>query len=488
MLTTSDFLDRIDSLIPQFPAIEARYRAGDPTIKFTLTAIATMLAMQSAEQEVSFAEPFEKTRDATVLADASLRGILPMASPAVVSVLVENGGPTAHTLESGRLIYDAVGRPYTVIVPAYVPAGGSASCSARQEQVVTTTHTVSGTSAFYQVEVPELDDDSSISSVSVLVDGDLQEYRARFVNTGIGDAVYSLEVDANRTLYVRFGMSEVVGIQPVEGSVVTIQTGYSFGVVQPAVDSPFTIGYLLYAEDAYLKLSMQELSKVGVDRLSISELRELAKYPTAYDKNAVYLGEFDFLVRRHMSPQFLSVWNETAEEAARGANIINHNCLFVAAYFGSESLLTGASAPDQIANDSLTDDQKTIADLITAADDSYRIRFFTPVIQTIPITVTAMVPTSYVASVVRAQIIELLIDQYGKGSERSKRGRMRPSNRAVFSLLQSGIAALSVDGADFTVSVPAFSESVRPELWRYVDEGSLTVTVSTRNTAREVWG
>jgi hypothetical protein len=45
----------------------------------------------------------------------------------------------------------------------------------------------------------------------------------------------------------------------------------------------------------------------------------------------LYLGEFDFLVRRNYTTlKFLSVWNETMEEDARGANVANINTLFVA--------------------------------------------------------------------------------------------------------------------------------------------------------------
>jgi hypothetical protein len=63
---------------------------------------------------------------------------------------------------------------------------------------------------------------------------------------------------------------------------------------------------------------MDALLIAGQNPMPMSVLRDLARYPSVYDNNAVFLGEFDFLVRRNFPTlQFLSVWNESAEEQAR---------------------------------------------------------------------------------------------------------------------------------------------------------------------------
>ena len=76
MLTKADFQRAIRDSISSYPAIAPLYQSGDPRVLQHLDAMATMLAMFSAQLETAMSEPFEKTRDATVLADAAMRGIV----------------------------------------------------------------------------------------------------------------------------------------------------------------------------------------------------------------------------------------------------------------------------------------------------------------------------------------------------------------------------------------------------------------------------
>jgi hypothetical protein len=76
MYTKADFLKAIDNTIANYPAVAPFYYARDPRILQKLEAMATMLSMTSAQIEVAMAEPFEKSRDATILADAAMRGII----------------------------------------------------------------------------------------------------------------------------------------------------------------------------------------------------------------------------------------------------------------------------------------------------------------------------------------------------------------------------------------------------------------------------
>lgn len=76
MLTKADFQKAIRDSINTYPNVAPLFQAGDPRIMQHLDAMATMLSMLSAQVETAQAEPFEKARDSTVLADAAMRGIV----------------------------------------------------------------------------------------------------------------------------------------------------------------------------------------------------------------------------------------------------------------------------------------------------------------------------------------------------------------------------------------------------------------------------
>ncbi|GAB4059079.1 hypothetical protein [Uliginosibacterium sediminicola] len=492
MKTKDDFLGSIEDLIDNYPTIAALYYAEDPRIKQHLSAIAAMLAMYSAQVESAQLEPFEKVRDATVLADAAMRGIVRKSTAVVVQLGVVNKGPSAFTLEAGRIIIDSSGREYIVEASVTAPAGGSASARARQERLVSVSHTVSGSAPFYAIEISPSDEQESLCSISVSDDDGEYEYRYRYVNTAVAERVYHVEADDRQRVYVRFGAERLVGTQPPDGAVITLQIGYSFGNVSPTHASPFSFADVASAADASIEMTMDQVITSGSDPLSMSVLRDLARYPSVYDDNAVYMGEFDFTVRRAFagSLQFLSVWNEAAEETARGPNVDNVNAIFVAALSntGGESVLSGAAAPVLIDNAALTETQQAIKAHIKRADDSYRVHFVTPVRSEIGMTVTATVPTSFIASTVRAQIVDALLEKYGPSSRAAQRGYNRPRYREVYALLQSKVPALSSGNADWKLSIDESQDvSVRPELWRYLSETSLTVTVTSEAGVTPGW-
>jgi hypothetical protein len=497
MLTKADFQQAIADRIDEYPAIAPLYHAGDPRIRQHLEAMAAMLALFSAQLEVAQAEPFSKTRDATVLADAAMRGIVRKGSPARVRVLVTNGGDEDFTVDSARTLYDSAGRPYRAETAAIVPAGGEATFEAVQIRTVRTVHTVSGSVPFYAIPVPSSDDGSYLCSIAVSdIEGDL-EWRNRYLNTEPDERVFTVEADDRQQVYVRFGEYAIVGVQPQDGDEIALTVGYTFGAVSPDYGSPFAFEYLASPQEAAIEMKMDALIAAGKEPISMTTLRDLARYPSVYDDNAVFLGEFAFLVRSHFYDlQFLSVWNETEEEQARGPNLDNINALFVACLSaeGGEAVLTeddpsAPVAPVKIAEDDLTATQRAIRDVILAADNSYRVYFFTPVISKIAITINARIATSYVAGDVRNKISEVILREFGRASAASRRGRNRPLYKRVYELLRQEIAALENGDSDLTVTIAdSPSASLRPEMWRYVDAGSLTVGVETVNIVTPAWG
>lgn len=497
MLTKADFLNHAFASIDEYPALAALYRAGDPRITQHLGAMATMLAMFSAQVEVAVSEPFDKARDATILADAAMRGIVQQATPLRVRATVSNSGTSAFVVESGRTIIDSSGRPYVVQNSAAVAAGGVATFEALQVESSVITHTVSGTVPFYAIEIPSAEDGSFLSGLVISdADGELT-YRERYVNTLPGERVFHVEVDDRQRVYVRLGYSGVVGVQPENGDVITIVVSRSFGDVAVESGTPFSFEYVSNPNESYVEMTMDSTLIAGSAPISTDVLRELAKYPSVYDENAVFLGEFDFLVRRKFPTlRFLSVWNESAEERARGASVDHINVLFVACLssVGTEPVLHEIDAgnpvaPAQIDAAELTETQLAIKQAILAADDSYRVKFYTPVRSEIAMTINARVSTSYVASDVRQKIIDAILREFGEGAAASRRGRNRPLYRRIYDLLRSSIPALSGGEADLAVSVDELaSVELRPEMWRYVSPASLIVTVETANIVIPSWG
>lgn len=495
MLTKADFQRAIADSVSAYPAIAPLYQAGDPRITQHLDAMATMMAMLSAQLEVAMMEPFQKTRTATVLADAAMRGIVPKASPARVRVLATNKGASAFAVESGRVVTDSAGLPYVVETSALVPPGGSATFEVRQQRSVTVAHQVANTTPFYAIEIPAADDGAHLSGVAVSDGSGEYAYRDRYVNVFDGERVFHIESDDAQRVFVRMGARGIVGVQPMDGDQITLNVSYCMGNVAPKAGSPFAFDYVTGPAGALVELSMDAMVEPGRDPIGLSTLRDLARYPSVYDHNAVFLGEFDFLVRRNFPAlRFLSVWNESAEEQARGPDIGNINTLFVACQSsdGSEVVLdqtTAPVAPVPIADDALTGTQIGIRRAILAADDSYRVAFYTPVRAKIAMTISARVATSYVASEVRAKIVEALLAEFGVEAATSRRGRSRALYQTVYALLKAKVPALSVGSADLMVSIedpPALL--VRPEMWRFVSADSLSVEVENANVITPSWG
>lgn len=494
MLTREEFVQKaIEISTAKYPAVAALVKASDPRILQQIEAMATMLAMYSSQLEVAQSEPFEKTRDSTVLADAAMRGIVPKSTPAYVNILATNSSTSTISIEQGRSIMDVSGRLHRSEISVDIGAGEAALITASQLYSKEEVHTVSNGRPFYEIQVATADDDSYLCGLSVIDSSGSYEYRERYVNTLDGERVYHIETDERRRVYVRFGQDGVVGTQPVDGTEITITSYYSMGDIEYKSGSPMVFESMLDPSEAYLDMKLSEVMSSGQNPPTIQTLRELAKYPSIYNHNAVFLGEFDFLVRRNFpSLQFLSVWNEAIEESIRGVSFDNINALFVAVLSddGSESVLTQASgeivAPQKIT--ALTQSQLQIKAKILAADDSYRIVFYTPVRSEINVQIQAVIASSYDETTVNAQITKVILDNFGASAQQSKRGHASPLYQQIYQLLKANVPALSVGRADLKVYIDETDSTLKPELWRYISAASLTVSVMAGNVVTPYWG
>jgi hypothetical protein len=210
----------------------------------------------------------------------------------------------------------------------------------------------------------------------------------------------------------------------------------------------------------------------GADPLDIDTLREYAKYPSTYDSSAVYLGNFDFLIRRTLFPlRFLSVWNEQVEEAVRGASVANINKLFIAV------LMDGVDT---------TWLQTEIRRIIKLADDSYSVNFVNAVTTELPVTINAQVSVVHDVGDVEAKIRAVVYDLYGKDSQAAAKGMMQMNNKKLSDSLKTNVVALQDDGSDLQVSLAALPVTL-PEQYRYVSEASLTVNVTQATYNDGMW-
>lgn len=496
MLTAKDFYDRsVNGLVSQFPTLDLRLLASDPQLIRNIWAVAHQLAMYSSDSEVALAEPFVKSRPATILADAAMRGIVPKSTPMRARIALENGSAVAVTIDYGRLLTDVQGRPWTVVTAVTAQAGETAYFEAEQREITEISHKVTESRPLYAIAVPPADDGSVLCALSVSdADGEYQ-WRDRYIGAWPGDRVFHVESDERGTVYVRFGIAGQAGTQPAPDSTITLGVARSFGNVVMDAGSPFSLEGIASMAEAQIKLTADSTVTPGQDPISVDVLADLARYPAIYTKSdAVFLANFDFMLRQSFydSAAFLSVWNEAGEERWRGPNIENINCLFVACTgkTGAEQVLTQQSGATVLPTEitTLTPLQEAIKAAILRADDSYRVRFFTPVRAPLGLHVWCKISTSYVRSDVEARIREVVLTNFGEQAAASRRGRGKPLHVQVYDVLRENVPALQGGGrTDLTVNIPAYNDADRPELWRFVHADLLTVDVQVANILTPGW-
>lgn len=492
MQTKADYQKLIADSIAKYPVITPLYLAEDPRIMQHLDAIASVLANFSQQIEVSLSEPFEKARDSTILADAAMRGIISKATPARARIRIFNDNEQSFQVVNQRTILDSNGYEWRVETPLTIPSMSEEFIEVVQITTEIITHDVTGTYPFYAIQVPENSSGYFLANIALSDSHGEFEYRERFVNTFPEERVFHVETDDRKLMWVRMGYQNVVGVQPRDGDSLILTLGFTAGDIKPKAASPMSFDYLLSPYDNFVKISFDSLITAGNNPPDISTLRDLCRYPSVYDHSAVYLGEFDFLIRRTFPTlRFLSVWNETIEEVVRGASLDNINTLFVAALSQSnDEIVLGEGETGRILNEyELTGIQKAIRAKILEADNSYRVRFFTPVRAKIQTEIDAYVSTSYSNISVKNQIIAALLDTFGENATNSRRGRNQPLYKQVYDLLKLKIPAISSESrSDAKVYINDVTPVYHPEYWAYMTTDSLIVNVENINVTNPAWG
>lgn len=457
-ITKDQFIQDAVNEIANYPTIARRFQIGDPLITQGMASIAAMLADLSSQVEVTTGEVYLKARDATVKADASVKGVLPFGTPCIANIQVLNKGSTRLSILTGRVLRDQSGRMWRVATGAQLEPLATGTIVARQVELRTVAHTVTQNQPFYMIELAE-PTVGYIAEVSVTG----WDYKPEFCNVLSGDLSYHIQVDEQQTISLVFGVTGLAGTQPATGSTIELTLYDTEGEITQKVGLEFYFEYSDPTENALMTLS--EVVQAGEAPMSVTTMREVCSYPGIYSENAVYLSNFDFLVRKKLGDvSFLSVWNELKEESVRGPSLDHINKLFVSV------LKDGANA--QVL-------QADITKIVQTADNSLRLKFVATVEKTVPLQITLYVPSTYDAAEIRQAVMALVLAKYGRQSAWAKRGEAKILKKDLYDLFRTNVPALTQRIADISIDSIGDDTADLPEHFRYVTAESLTVITET---------
>ena len=232
MLTQRDFEQKLLAEIND-AEIVARYEVGDPLVVQQIRANAAYLALLAREIDVASLEPFIKTRERSIVADATNKGILPIATPCQYTLEIKNNGASTVSLSAGRIIEDnAGGRPWRLLASATVNAGQTVEVIAEQSETRVVQYTVPiPTESFHKAEIT-LSPDMFLAGITVKDDLDNVYTRyPRWMNVAKEDYAVNLTTDSFRRLFVEFGDSDRAGRTAIAGEVYTFTLIECYGAI-----------------------------------------------------------------------------------------------------------------------------------------------------------------------------------------------------------------------------------------------------------------
>ncbi|OTG87880.1 hypothetical protein [Acinetobacter sp. ANC 3813] len=457
--------------LQDFPEIQARYLAGDPTVTAPIQVMQHMLAELGRDVDVSELEPFIKSRESTILADASNKGILPKGTATQHRVSIKNNGTERVTMQSGRVFEDGQGRVWRFIQNAEIPAGDEIRVLAEQSQERIVVKTITETLPFFSFQLP-ITEDMALCSLSVKDnEGDLYSFVTRWMNAQAGEKAITLKTDTLRSLTLEFGDSERTGHTLQANTELSITIVETDGELDAANLSDAMLVETYTAKEGKLRIKFEAggLVRMGANPLSIDQMRLLASYPT-HDDNAVFLGNFEFLVRKNFMSRsyFLNVWNESIHETHYGASVANINHLFVSITpknSGEYALICGE-----------------VANLIAQADSLYgnsNIVFKPAEERKFRIKVNAVLSPVHDVDAVKEQIKSLLLSHYGKEQIAASYYLQNGFNLLEISqLLQRDVLAFQDRQSNLSIETEDLQENpVKPHHWLYMDASTIEIDI-----------
>lgn len=483
MLQRANLKNIILSALNDYPDIAERYLVGDPTVTAMLTAVQELAIALSADNDVNIIEPFIKSKDRTIIADAINKGILPIATPCQFALVVENQSNENISLSQGRMIEDGTGRQWRLTSAVTIAPNSSQTVICEQSIVTVITSTIQNNEPFYRLTLPTVED-AYIASVMVKnkTTHTVFNYTPKFMNALAGDAVYTIFSDDFKSLAIMLGDSERVGQTVQAGDTYEITITQSYGYVDINTLKQASLEQIYDDNERYLNLYFKYggLVRSGAYPLSVSQLRLLASYPSTYDQNAVFMGNFDMLVRSHFMSRFgyMAIWNETTHEKFYGANVdnINHQNLAVVANNPAEQ--------DTLVND--------IRLLVAKADSLLegRVRVMSVAERPYHVTVNAVLSGVHDTDNVKTQVTELLLSRYGRGTISASHPNADGFNRQeIATLIRTNIPAFQDRISDFTViGEDTTTNKIKPHEWLYMSRDSIHINISrTADAGNSLW-
>lgn len=468
--------------LQQYPEIAARFNAGDPTITAPIQAMQHIMAELGRDVDVSELEPFIKSRETTILADASNKGILPWATPCQHYVDVINAGTERLTISSGRVFEDGQGRVWRFLQNAEILGNNQARVLAEQSQVRSIERTIIETVPFAQFSLQPLEDMSMVMLNVQDQNNQIYNFVTRWMNTKAGDYAITLKTNSLREIILEFGDTARFGHTLEANTVLTIQIIESYGYVDVTGLKEASFQELLTSQEGKLRLRFANngLVRMGANPLSIDQMRLLASYPT-HDDNAVFLGNFDFLVRKKFMARshYINVWNESIHEQYFGANINNINRLFVSV------------KPKNASEYALICDE--IKQLIAKADSLYkdsRTVFIAPEERQFKIIIKATLSPVHDTEAVKEQIKTLLLSNYGKEQIASSYFLSNGFNlQEIIKLINTNIVAFQDRQSDFKIDIEDLTAMpIKPNQWLYIGAESITFDIQrSKGMGESLW-
>jgi len=454
-----------------YPDIYARYISGDSTVTAPMSAIQHMLAEIGRDVEVSEIEPFIKSREATILADASNKGILPLGTPCQHYITLTNRGTQRLTILSGRVFEDAQGRPWQFLQNAEVLPNESVDVLAEQSQVRKVKKTIIETLPFNQFKLDIEEDMSLVSLTAVDQDSNIYNFVTRWMNTKAGDYAIILKTDTLREITLEFGDTARFGRTLEANTELEITVLETYGEVDASTLKEAMLQQANTADEAKLAIRFKAggVVRMGANPLSIDQMRLLASYPT-HDDNAVFLGNFEALVRKKFMNRtfYLNVWNEMIHEQHYGSSVNHINHLFVAV------VPKNPSEYDLICSE--------IEQLIAIADNLYshgNVVFIEPQERPFNITVNAKLAPVHAVDVVKEQIRTLLVSNYGKEQLASSYNMIDGFNlQEISELFKKNIPAFQDRQSDFKIDIEDLSgNGIKPNHWIFMTADSISFNI-----------
>lgn len=478
MLTQADFEARLVANLGDYEIIE-RYNAQDPIVIRFLRSIGAYLALFGQELDIAEIEPFIKTRDRSIIADATNKGILPIGTPAQHTLEVINRSANSITLSQGRMIEDnSGGRPWRLLQSVTVNSGETGEVLVEQSEYREIEYTVQNTENFLRVEI-ELRDDLALAGLTVKDSTD-QNYslKKRWMNVAPLDYAFNLTTDSLRRVFIEFGDDERAGRTAAANQIFTFGILETYGEVDSSRLKDASLIEVLTNDETKVSVRFKQGGSVkqGADPLNISQLRVLSSYPALYDENAVFLGNFDYSVRQKFMSRchYIAVWNENEQDRYYGATYQDINHLHIA--------IVAKNALEQ------ANIEQEIIQYIGLLDSLYkdRVRVHQVIEKPFELTLNGRLAAVHDLDGVKAQIKGLLVDRYGRTQLSASRWLVNGFNtQEISTQLRKNITAFQDNISDFSLSVPTSLN--KPHEWVYIDGDSITLNLVRTAETGAAW-